>query len=348
MADVDPRQTRRRFHRGTLLAVIPPIVAAVWCGAWILLAGRVGAGFDEWVAAEAKAGRQWTCPARHVGGFPFAVKLRCERPTYRGEVVGRTADGIAEGLVAGISLGHPTRLRVRLKGPFNLRSEQEDFDLAATWDSLELFIDDITAAKPHGGLDAARLAVTLQSVAQGEQNMRAAALSASATPADTGPQDAAFTFAAQGATFPTLADLPGLDGPADATGSGILFKADLVREPTKARLEAWRLAGGSLRLAALDVSKGAFHGSAEGGLTLDDAHRPAGILNASLAGFEPIAARFGIPIAGARLGGLLSTLLGGGKAPPAQAGAVSMKLLLADGRLSVGPFATGVRLDPWY
>lgn len=83
-------------------------------------------------------------------------------------------------------------------------------------------------------------------------------------------------------------------------------------------------------------------------LGLDEAHRPAGHLDTSLAGFEPIARRFGLPLAGVQLGGLLSTLLGGHAAAPAPPGAVQLPLVLADGRLSVGPFKTPVRLDPLY
>ena len=51
---------------------------------------------------------------------------------------------------------------------------------------------------------------------------------------------------------------------------------------------------------------------------------------------------------GVQLGGLLATLLSGGKAPAPSSGRVAVAFTLADGRLSVGPFTTGVQLRPLY
>ena len=237
---------------------------------------------------------------------------------------------------------------LHLRGPLNLRSEAEDFDLVVSWNQLGITVADIASSRPHGGMDAIRLAMTLETASQGDLNLRAATMSGEAAPADGAPDDAAFAFKATGLAIPTFDALPGLDHPTDATGRGVLHQADLLRGPTRARLDAWRQAGGTLTIAALDVTKGSFHGTATGTLGLDDAHRPAGRLDTSLAGFEPIAQQFGIPLAGVRLGGLLSTLLGGGKAPPLAAGAVQMQVKLDGGGLFVGPFKTGVRLQPFY
>ncbi len=338
---------KRRPSVVVVLLVAVLFLAAIWSALWLFLSGRANIAIDGWLAAENAAGRQWTCPGRHVGGYPWGVSLHCDRPTFRGEVAGRTADGSVESLEAGVRLDRPRRVGVTLHGPLILRSEAEDFALTASWSDMTLGLDNAGSRSMRGSLDATRLAVTLETVGRGDLNLRAAAASGEATPT-AAPGAAAFGLTATGLVFPTLDALPGFEQPTDLEARGVLTRADLLQAPTRARLEAWRAAGGALQLSSLTVSKGAFHGAATGELALDDAHRATGRLDTTLSGFEPIAARYGIPLAGVQLGGLLSTLLGGGKAPPAEAGSVRLPLTLAGGAVVVGPFRTGVRLDPLY
>jgi hypothetical protein len=169
MVDADIPQRARGSRGPWLLVALLLGLAAAWSAAWLFVSSRATAAMDAWLQAENRAGRQWTCPARHVGGYPFAVKLRCDRPTYHGEVAGRTADGIVEGVLAEVRLDHPQRLLLRLRGPLNLRSEAEDFDLAVSWDQLGITVADIASSRPHGGIDAVRLAITLETARQGDE-----------------------------------------------------------------------------------------------------------------------------------------------------------------------------------
>ena len=316
---------------------------------------RAGAAFEAWRVAEAAAGRQWTCPDRAVEGFPFALRLTCRHPTFAGEVAGRPSSGEVESLAAGLSIDRPTSLVVGLNGPLRLRADDDSYVLTVSFETLSLATPLRWPMGGAGAIEAGRLAVTLTTPRQGDVNVRIAHLAGSAAPAAGGePGDRGFRFAASGASLPTFDAIAGGMDPVDAVGSGVLGRADLLAAPTLRRLEAWRQAGGALRLEALDLHKGAFHGTASGRLALDAAHRPAGRLDATVSGFEIIAQRFGIPIAGAKLGGLLMNLLGGKGADPAAADSdpnaapVHLPLVLADGRLLVGPIATGVRLDPLY
>lgn len=335
------------------LAVLRPIVglavlAALWSAGWVAASRFAVRRLESWIAAEAAGGRQWTCPGQTVEGYPFALRLRCERPTFRGEIAGHTAAGGIEGLTAGIGLGRPGVLAVTLRGPLNLRAEDDAFALELSWAALSLAVPGLFGTPAGGSAAAERMAVSLSAPPQGDVNLRVARFEGEAGPAETAGPDRRFTFTAEGVGFPTLDPLPGLEAPADAAGEGVLRDAMLLSAPTVGRLEAWRGAGGRLDLAALSVTKGPFAGKARGTLALDAAHRPAGALETELAGFGPIAARFGIPLAGVQLGGLLSTLLSGGKAPAPGGDRVSVRFTLADGRVSVGPIATGVRLQPLY
>lgn len=323
-------------------------VAALWWLGWMVAASFAAHRLELWIAAEAADGRQWTCPGRTLEGFPFALRLHCARPTFRGEVAGHSAVGVLEGLTAEVGLARPGVLAVGLGGPLNLRAEDDAFAVELSWAALSIAVPGLPGTPAGGSTTADRLAVSVSAPPEGDVNIRVAHLEGEAGPAETAGPDRRFAFTAEGVGFPTLDPIPGLEAPADAAGRGVLHGATLLSAPTVGRLEAWRGAGGRLDLAAFSLTKGPFSGEAHGTLALDDAHRPAGALKTRLAGFGPIAQRFGIPTAGVQLGGLLSTLLSGGKAPAPGGDRIAVPLTLAEGRLSVGPITTGVRLRPLY
>lgn len=343
------RSTRPRGPFAFLRLVVGlAVLAALWSLGWMAASSVAERRFAGWMAAEATAGRQWTCPGQTLDGYPFALRLHCDRPTFRGEIAGHTAVGGLEGLTAGVGLVRPGVLAVALRGPLNLRAEDDAFALELSWAALSLSVPGLLGTPAGGAVAGERLAVSLSAPPQGDVNVRVARFEGEAGLADTAGPDRRFAFKAQGVGFPTLDPIAGLEAPADTSGEGVLRGATLLSAPTVGRLEAWRAAGGRLDLAALTVTKGPFSGEAHGTLALDAAHRAAGALQTELAGFGPIAARFGIPVAGVQLGGLLSTLLAGGKAPPPGGDHVPLPFTLADGRLSVGPIATAVRLQPLY
>ena len=301
------------------------------------------------------AGRQWTCPDRTIGGYPASLQIRCEAPTFRGEIAGRLATGTVAALTAEASVGHLRTVIVDLVGPLDLVAENEDFELVVSWSALRVSASGLPAAPREGRLEARRLAVTLTTRDTGVFNARAAGLEGRANlVADEGtaPDDVAFSLAASGLTAPTIDGFVGRSESADVGAEGTLGHATLLRAPTVRRLEAWRQAGGMLDFRMLRVVRGGFNGQASGNLSLDDAHRVTGRLDTALTGFGPLAARFGIPVAGMQLGGLLSSLLGGGKtavaSPASNAEALRLPILLKAGRLLVGPFPIPVRLDPLY
>lgn len=344
-----PRTPRRSRSAAVAVGGVALTVAALWSGLWVLARGRAQAGFEDWRRAEAARGRDWTCPDRAVEGYPFAIRLTCAKPTFHGEVAGRPSSGTLEALRAGVGIGRPRTVRIDLDGPLVLRADDDAYKLLASWSALRLTMDRLPGPMEAGSLDADRLAVTLSPGEADDLNLRADHLAGGAEPAAEAG-DKAWRFSASGVSFPTLDGLTGTPEPFAADGRGVLAHADLLAAPTAARLDAWRLAGGRLRLAGLTLSKGEFKGRAEGTLALDDGHRLAGRLDTDLQGFGPLAQRFGIPVAGVKLGGLLGGLLGGRKpdAAPASADAVQLPLTFADGHVAVGPIRTPVRLNPFY
>lgn len=340
-----------RLFRGAAAIVLA--VAALWSGLWWLASARADAALDQWIGREAAQGRQWTCPARRVYGFPVALRVGCDKPTFHGEVTGRIATGSVEGLVAGVGLGAPRTVAVDLTGPLHLRADNDEFHLIASWGALHLAAGPLPLVPRDGVLEASRLAVTLDVPSRIPFNLRASHLSGRVGPASGSgaePGDAGFAFAASDVSLPTLDALAGDTNPLGSEGSGVLHRADLLSRPTVAQLEAWRTAGGRLDVGRFALTKDTFHGEASGALTLDDDHRVSGRLDTSLQGFEPLAKRFGIPVAGIRIGSLIGSLFGGpGAATPAAApDAIHLPLVLADGHLAVGPVQMPVRLGPLY
>lgn len=350
----DPRRARRRPPLATTVGGVGLLAAALWSGAWWLASRQAEAGLDAWLRAEAGRGRDWTCPGRAVEGYPFAVRLRCTKPAFHGEVAGRLSSGSLDALRAGVAIGRPRTVQLDLDGPLVLRADADDgFKLLVSWAALRMTLGSLPGPFAAGALDAERLAVTLSPDEAHDLNLRADHLAGEADPAASGEGgDEAWRFAAAGVSFPTFDALTGTPDPFAAEGSGVLHRADLLAAPTAARLDEWRRAGGRLDLAALTLAKGGFGGQAAGVLMLDDGHRIAGRLDATLRGFGPLAQRFGIPVAGVKLGGLLSSLLGGrppDPAPqPAGGDAMRLQLTFADGHAAIGPIRLPVRLDPFY
>lgn len=342
-----PKVRRSRWPFISIVGVVG--LVTVWSGLWLFASNQAGAAFDTWIQVENAKGRQWTCPDRRIDGYPFALKIRCAQPTFHGEVAGRQSSGTIQGLRARFGLDHPRSLRLDLTGPMHLRADNGDYDLTVSWTAMELSAGGLPGPPNEGTLEATRLAVTLVTPDAADMNARAAHLRAQAAPGAS-DGDAAFALTAADVSLPTLDGFTGSDELIQAAARGVLAHADLLSAPTMAKLEAWRGSAGHLQLDALTVAKGEFSGQASGTLALDDNHRIAGHLDTSLTGFGPLAERFGIPIAGVKLGGLLSSLLSGKKAAPASASGDSIRLpvVFKEGRLLVGPFATSVRLDPIY
>src|SRR4051794_35576320 len=83
------QQVSARQGRFWLFApfVLLLLVAVAWSVAWFMIRNRTDAALDTMLANEKRAGRQWTCADRSVGGFPFRIEVACSSLTLqRGDV----------------------------------------------------------------------------------------------------------------------------------------------------------------------------------------------------------------------------------------------------------------------
>src|SRR3954469_14472008 len=88
-AEFELRRPRARQGRFWLYApfALLLLVAIAWSVAWFMIRNRTDAALDTMLANEKRAGRQWTCADRSVGGFPFRIDVVCSSLTLqRGDV----------------------------------------------------------------------------------------------------------------------------------------------------------------------------------------------------------------------------------------------------------------------
>lgn len=345
---VPRRPSRMRLYLPFLLLAL---VAIGWSAAWFVIRGRTVAGMDEWMAAEAAAGRQWTCQDRRAGGYPFRIELSCSGLSLqRPDVTAKLGPVVA--LAQIYRLGH---IIIEAKGPLQVVAEGRRAD--TEWRLLQASVVFGSGTFQRLALvaDAPRLKATAPGTAP--IDLAASKLEVHARPDPADPTVADIAFSAAGAVLPGLDALVGGSEPADLD---LVLRAsrvaDLPARPIGAELERWRQAGGQIEIARARMVKGPRRLEAQGRIGIDEAHRPAGNLTGQVAGIEGLLGQFVGDKAGLA-GNLIGALLGGGRPAeirqPTDPNAPRMKplppLRLDNGRVSVGPLQIpNVRIPALY
>ena len=343
------------------LAALPLLLCAGWSAFWFYASGRVTSGLDDWIAREKAAGRTWACPDRVIQGFPLRFELSCRAPSLAVQnAEGQTLAGLGA-LTALAQIYQPNQMDMEIKGPLVIKRPgggQTTLDAAAIRASLRANIADypnifdrlsLTADEPVLTLEGPGAAGASARAARAEVHLRAVA----GRPAADGAFD--ITAKITDAAVPEIDAFTQTSDPASLDVTGRILRLNLPgKGNTAARLEAWRAAGGTLEITQAALTKGAVRIGATGLLALDGEHRADGRLDASLAGAETLLKRFGIPVGSLDISNALGNLLGG-KRPKAPEGegqgkerTIRLPLSFGNGRVSVGPVATPVRLSPLY
>ena len=79
------RLLRRVLIGAAALGLLLCLAGAV---AWYFAAQAATGALDAMIAQEAAHGRIWTCPDRRIGGFPLAIEVACQGPSYAGLLSG--------------------------------------------------------------------------------------------------------------------------------------------------------------------------------------------------------------------------------------------------------------------
>lgn len=334
--------------RKSILVLV--LLAAAWSAVWFALAFFAGRQVDGAIAAEAVAGREWTCPDRHVTGYPLRLVVTCRDPTFAGQAMGQRVEAVVAGLVATLVPWQPLRLTISLLPPFSYKTADGRTAIGAKWRSLRFDVASLPAPRT---LSVTALDVAVEGrVPQADDiGGRAATLDARFTASPSTPDpDLAVSIALGGMPVPALDAFMGGDSPVDATLVGTIARASVgdARTPEEA-LEHWREGGGTLAVSALTLARAEASASGSGTLLLDAQHRPAGKLDAVFEGLAPILKRFGIGGDVAALSSLIGTLFGAPRPVHAvKPGQIALPIVLGNGHVSVGPITTAVTLAPLY
>lgn len=331
----------RRSSRVWLYApfLLLALLAAGWTGFWFVVRGRVIDAVDTALAKEQSRGRSWTCAERNVTGFPFRVELRCASLALTsarwGEAVRlQTGPALAIGQIY-----TPNLVIAQITGPLQaMLPEERKFELA--WGRLEASLShnagiperlSLVLTAPKASLTAPNLAPETWQAATLEAHLR----SNPTRPATDQAVDLAIS--AKGSVLPALDALLGTNEAGDIDIQATLSQSEAFRIGLNPdALEAWRMAGGQIDVTRFVSVKGPARIEATGQFLIDQTHRPAGQLQASLAGIKQIA---GIPVGGlaAGLGGLLGGRLSA-QLPGAAPGLNALPpLVLREGRVYLGP-----------
>jgi hypothetical protein len=319
--------------------VLLAIFVVIWSAVWAFGARRVGEVLDGFIAREATRGRDWVCPDRSIGGFPFRLQLTCTKP----QIIERGPDGLRrEASLAALSIlgritspGHYIAL---LEAPMTFRLDT-DRDVTLRWQSARASFRGGQAGFSELSVEIMKPEAILGIGEARDERISAKdlALHFRQSPGETKGSDLVLRIAE--ITHPMLDRAIGSPEPLtvemQATAPG------LILDPTRRIeevLEGWRLANGQARIVLAKATKGPATLDLSGVLGLDTQRRLAGNLQGRARGVDQILGgvtrRMGLEI-----GGLLGRMSGGQGMP--------VSLLLENGRMRFGPIPL-MTLNPLY
>jgi hypothetical protein len=311
------------------------ILALAWTAAWFYVRGRAVEALDGFMAREAAVGRQWSCPGRRVGGYPFRIEVSCPQLGLKRADV--TASLGPSQVVAQVY--QPRHVIAEIGGPLRVTDGERVGE--ARWRDLRLSLRLAGAGLQRVSVLAAEPSLRMEGLPVGPVEGRAARLEAHLRPSPA-RNDGAYDLSlrVEGAAAPALAPVVGSDAPLDLDLQGTVTQArDAAPRPLIEELERWRRAGGQVEIERLVLAQGPRRVEAKGTLALDDLRRPAGRLEASATGLEGLVA------------GLLSGR-GPEAAEPRPGPSRTTRLpavRIENGRVAIGPLQVpGLRLAPLY
>ena len=353
MTDLPPKPRRWTLY---LPFVALAVVAVGWSAFWKVAVGMTESGLDDWFAQERSQGREWTCPNRSIGGYPFRLEVRCAAPTFTGRIGAVAGAGSVGDVLVAAHLYNPSLVLAEVGSPLAFKAQDESIDLSLAWTRLQA-----SHRVRKGGLERDSLEIEGPTLRLAGRGLPTIAAKAEAFEVHLRPNpDRASAVSAMDLALrlnkleaPALDRLSGYAGPLDAVFAATILQTEALRGGDLAQsLEQWRQAGGAVEIREFKLAKGEALAEANGALEIDSAHRLAGRIELQMTGLGPLLQRFGVAPGNAAIGGLLGGLLGGRGLPGQNQtngkGALRLPLDLNQGRAMIGPMRLPVVLSPLY
>jgi hypothetical protein len=306
------------------------LFAALWSGFWFFAASRAKTVMDGFMQREAQRGRDWVCPNRSSGGFPFRIEIRCDRPQLieRGEG-GLQREASLGGLLLQSRILSPGHYVATLSPPFVARQGTER-ELTISWQRAQASLRGGAQSFTDADIEVIAPVLAVGIGENRDQTARAKDFSMHIrrSPGEVKGTDLVFRLGE--ISLPLLDQRMGNPEPVSlefqATAPGLLLEPN---RPAVDALETWRLAQGKMRVILAKANKGQAAIELSGTLSLDGERRMEGALNGRARNIEALTSGFARRT-GFDLGAMLGRL-GGNQGLP-------VALTLENGRMRFGPF----------
>ncbi|HTV32566.1 MAG TPA: DUF2125 domain-containing protein [Methylocella sp.] len=323
------------------------VIAVAWSIFWFFVSRQTAAAVDHWLAQEERLGRNWSCPDRKIGGYPFKIEISCSDLAFSGRIAGAVMTGSVRGFQATSPLLRRDDLLVRLEPPFDATTEDGTVDMSLDWKDLYVQLEG-----PPGAYEQLVLAgtdVQLQGRAadlpplDGHFSELRSHLSLAQ---DRNDNSYDFTFAVNDGVLPALGQILNMQDSLYVQLGGTLSQVPAGNVQTFADfLEQWRAAKGHLDIASARLRSGGVQFEATGGLDLDPQHRLNGKLDAVLAGFDKVFRQLNLDPGLFAAGKGLAGILGKGSGTP---GRLDLPVGFSAGQVLLGHVPTPFQIPPLY
>ena len=110
-----------------------------WTGTWFYAAHRTETAIASLVASEAKAGRDYSCGSRSVGGFPLHVEVTCTALQATVAMSEQSTVIInAKSLTTVASIFHPNAYVTEISGPVSVTDSNQSATLMGNWSLAQM------------------------------------------------------------------------------------------------------------------------------------------------------------------------------------------------------------------
>jgi hypothetical protein len=136
----------RPRRRGGLIALPLLIVAALalgWSWLWFYAASVADRTLSQWMAAEAVAGRSYSCASQQTSGFPFSIDLSCRQAAAEIKSNEPPFAVTAKDVTFTAKLYRPTSLNGDVTGPLTLAELGQPPRLVANWADARISVQGV-------------------------------------------------------------------------------------------------------------------------------------------------------------------------------------------------------------
>ncbi|MEQ8195977.1 MAG: DUF2125 domain-containing protein [Rhodospirillales bacterium] len=264
------------------------VLVAAYTGYWFFLAQQLRAGAAQWIKVHAQEGIDIRHEGDALSGFPLAVRLTLRQPVAASDDKRRPFVWRGQRAAVSIAPWRPATIKIAVGGAQELGVVSQG--KTTTWRGQARRAD-LSISGALGGSTMLKMRLEALDMAESAHNRRfriehgrldftrkAAAKPDEKTPSRT------WSLSASGVQLPETLSLP-----LGHVFSRIVFDGSLLGEPPRTldprQLLAWRDAGGTLDVKALEVVYGPLDLKTDGTVALDEQLQPVGAFTAKVQGF---------------------------------------------------------------